>query len=340
MAVLKGVHERAGLLRAAIASAGNDHRLGANEAPPAIISVFLGDQLTRVLDGIEKGEKGGAAAMERISLGVRKLPEVARDNTDRNRTSPFAFTGNKFEFRAVSSAASISTPIAFLNAAVADALGEFERAISARTAKGASLQDAVLDVVRQAVVDTKAVRYEGNNYAPELVEEARKRGLPNLRTTPEALEELVKPDALEFLARTKVFAKAEAEARYHVRLERYVKDIDIEVEALENLVSGHVLPAAYKQLALLDSAGGAKTARASLDRTSATVDELSARMADLQSSAEKAGRIGDLEKHAHALAEQVVPAMAAVRAVCDRLEESVADEFWTLPKYSEMLFIV
>jgi len=340
MAVLKGVHERAGLLRAAIASAGNDHRLGANEAPPAIISVFLGDQLTRVLDGIEKGEKGGAAAMERISLGVRKLPEVARDNTDRNRTSPFAFTGNKFEFRAVSSAASISTPIAFLNAAVADALGEFERAISARTAKGASLQDAVLDVVRQAVVDTKAVRYEGNNYAPELVEEARKRGLPNLRTTPEALEELVKPDALEFLARTKVFAKAEAEARYHVRLERYVKDIDIEVEALENLVSGHVLPAAYKQLALLDSAGGAKTARASLDRTSATVDELSARMVDLQSSAEKAGKIADLEKHAHALAEQVVPAMAAVRAVCDRLEESVADEFWTLPKYSEMLFIV
>src|SRR6266571_7148295 len=281
MAVLKGVHERAGLLRAAIASAGNDHRLGANEAPPAIISVFLGDQLTRVLDGIEKGEKSGAAAMERISLGVRKLPEVARDNTDRNRTSPFAFTGNKFEFRAVSSAASISTPIAFLNAAVADALGEFEQAISARTAKGASLQDAVLDVVREAVVATKAVRYEGNNYAPELVEEARKRGLPNLRTTPEALEELVKPDALEFLARTKVFAKAEAEARYHVRLERYVKDIDIEVEALETLLSGHVLPAAYKQLALLDPAGGAKTARASLDRTSATVDELSARMTDL-----------------------------------------------------------
>jgi glutamine synthetase len=340
MAVLKGVHERAGLLRASIASAGNDHRLGANEAPPAIISVFLGDQLTRVLDGIEKGEKGGAAAMERISLGVRKLPEVARDNTDRNRTSPFAFTGNKFEFRAVSSSASISTPIAFLNAAVADALGEFEKAISARTAKGASLQDAVLDVVREAAVATKHVRYEGNNYAPELVDEAKKRGLPNLRTTPEALAELVKPEALDFLARTKVFSKAEAEARYHVRLERYVKDIDIEVESLENLVSGHVLPAAYKQLALLSSAGGAKTARASLDRTSATVDELSTRMAELQSAAEKAGKIGDLGKHAHALAEQVVPAMAAVREVCDRLEESVADEFWTLPKYSEMLFIV
>jgi glutamine synthetase len=340
MAVLKGVHERAGLLRAAIASAGNDHRLGANEAPPAIISVFLGDQLTRVLDGIEKGERGGAAALERISLGVRKLPEVARDNTDRNRTSPFAFTGNKFEFRAVSSAASISTPIAFLNAAVADALGEFEQAISARTAKGASLQDAVLEAVREAVVETKSVRYEGNNYSAELVEEARKRGLPNLRTTPEALAELVKPAALDFLGRTKVFSKAEAEARYHVRLERYVKDIDIEVEALENLVSGHVLPAAYKQLALLSSAGGAKTARSALDRTSAAVDELAGRMAELQSAAEKAGKESDLEKHAHALAEKVVPAMAAVREVCDRLEETVADEFWTLPKYSEMLFIV
>jgi glutamine synthetase len=339
MAVLKGVHERAGLLRAAIASAGNDHRLGANEAPPAIISVFLGDQLTRVLDGIEKGERSDAAALERISLGVRKLPEVARDNTDRNRTSPFAFTGNKFEFRAVSSAASISTPIAFLNAAVADALGEFEQAISARTAKGASLQDAVLDVVREAVVATKAVRYEGNNYAPELVEEARRRGLPNLRTTPEALAELVKPQALDFLARTKVFSKAEAEARYHVRLERYVKDVDIEVECLENLVSGHVLPAGYKQLALLSSAGGAKTARSALDRASAAVDELSTRLAELQAVAEKAGKIGDLEKHAHALAEQVVPAMMAVREVSDRLEETVADEFWTLPKYSEMLFL-
>jgi len=340
MAVLKGVHGRAGLLRAAIASAGNDHRLGANEAPPAIISVFLGDQLTRVLDGIEKGERSDAAALERISLGVRKLPEVARDNTDRNRTSPFAFTGNKFEFRAVSSAASISTPIAFLNAAVADALGEFEQAIRARTAKGASLADAALDVVREAVVATKAVRYEGNNYAPELVEEARRRGLPNLRTTPEALAELVKPPALDFLARTKVFSKAETEARYHVRLERYVKDVDIEVECLENLVSGHVLPAGYKQLALLSSAGGAKTARSALDRTSAAVDELSTRMAELQSAAEKAGKIGDLEKHAHALAEQVVPAMAAVREVSDRLEETVADEFWTLPKYSEMLFVV
>src|SRR5262245_3433817 len=230
VAVLKGVHKRAGLLRAAIASSGNDHRLGANEAPPAIISVFLGEQLTRVLDALEKGEKGGAAAVERISLGIRKLPEVARDNTDRNRTSPFAFTGNKFEFRAVSSGQSISLPVAFLNVAVGEALEELEAALSSRTGKGMSLPDAVLEVVREAVGATKAVRFEGNNYAAEWVDEAQRRGLPNLRNTPEALAELVRPEARTFLARAKVFSEAESDARYHVKLERYLKDIEVEVE--------------------------------------------------------------------------------------------------------------
>src|SRR5262245_24571823 len=229
-AVLKAVHRRAGLLRAAIASSGNDHRLGANEAPPAIISVFLGEQLTRVLDALEKGELQGAAGMERIALGIRQLPEVARDNTDRNRTSPFAFTGNKFEFRAVPSSSSISIPIAVLNAAVAEALGEAEAALKGRLGQGMSLPDAVLEVVREAVGATKAVRFEGNNYAAEWVDEAQRRGLPNLRNTPEALAELVRPEARTFLARAKVFSEAESDARYHVKLERYLKDIEVEVE--------------------------------------------------------------------------------------------------------------
>jgi glutamine synthetase len=339
-AVLKGVHKRAGLLRAAIASAGNDHRLGANEAPPAIISVFLGEQLTRVLDGIERGETTGASAMERISLGIRKLPEVARDQTDRNRTSPFAFTGNKFEFRAVSSAQSISLPIAFLNVAVAEALGEFEQALSARTSRGGNLQDAVLEAVRDGVVATKSVRFEGNNYAPEWVDEARRRGLPNLKTSPEALAELVRPEAREFLARMKVFTETESEARYHVRMERYVKDLDIEVEALKDLVTGHVLPAAYRQLALLAHAGAGRTIRSSAERMEASVEALNARVQDLQASWERSSGEGDLEKRSRLLADQVVPAMAAVREVCDRIEESVADELWTLPKYREMLFLV
>jgi glutamine synthetase len=339
LATLKGVHKRAGLLRAAIASSGNDHRLGANEAPPAIISAFLGEQLTRVLDAIEKGETSGANAMERISLGIRKLPEVARDQTDRNRTSPFAFTGNKFEFRAVSSAQSISLPVAFLNAAVAEALDEMESALSERTRKGASLQDAVLEVVREAIIQTKAVRFEGNNYAGEWVEEARKRKLPNLRATPEALAELVRPEAREFLSRTKVFTEAETEARYHVRMERYIKDIDIEVETLKGLVASHVLPAAYKQLSLLSGAGSGRTVKSSVERLDGALDLLNARVNDLQSAAEKAAE-GELDKRARVLAEQVVPAMASVRELCDRIEESVADEFWTLPKYREMLFLV
>ncbi|PYQ48727.1 MAG: glutamine synthetase type III [Acidobacteria bacterium] len=318
-AVLKGVQRRAGLLRAAIASAGNDHRLGANEAPPAIISVFLGEQLT---------------------LGIRKLPEVARDQTDRNRTSPFAFTGNKFEFRAVSSAQSISLPIAFLNAAVAEALEEFEGALSAHASKGAPAQETVLELVREAVTATKNVRFEGNNYAPEWVEEARRRGLPNLKTSPEALAELVHPEAREFLARTKVFTETEAEARYHVRMERYVKDIDIEVEALRDLVSGHVLPAAYRQLALLAAAGNGRTIRSSVERMEGAVEAVNARVQDLQAAAERAAGESELDARARVLAEHVVPAMASVREVCDRIEESVVDEFWTLPKYREMLFLV
>jgi glutamine synthetase len=340
VAVLKGVQRRAGLLRAGIACSGNDHRLGANEAPPAIISVFLGDQLTRVLDGIEKSEAAGAGGMERIALGVGRLPEVARDNTDRNRTSPFAFTGNKFEFRAVPSSSSISVPIAFLNVAVAEALGEIEASLKARTAKGASVQDAALEVVREAVTATKAIRFEGNNYAPEWVEEARRRGLPNLRTTPEALAELVKPEAREFLAKAKVFSQEESEARYHVKMERYVKDIEIEVEALKSLISTHVLPAAYRQHALLAGAGQSKAIGAALDRVGVAIEDITARLGDLQAVADRTAAEASLDKKACGYAEQVVPAMAAVREVADRIEETVADEFWTLPKYREMLFLV
>ena len=340
VAILKGVLRRAGLLRAAIASSGNDHRLGANEAPPAIISVFLGEQLSRVLDSIEKGGGGpGGADLDKIALGIQSLPEVAKDATDRNRTSPFAFTGNKFEFRAVSSAASISIPTAFLNAAVAEALEEIEKAISERKAKGKSLQDAVLEVVRETVIATKAIRFEGNNYAPEWVDEAKRRGIPNLRRTPEALAELMTPDAKAFLEKTKVFSHAETEARYHVRIERYIKDLEIEIESLRNLVSTHVAPAVYRQHALLASAGSARAIGAALEKTSSAIDDLNARMADLQTVADKVAAEATLEGKAKGFAEGVVPAMGAVREVCDRIEEMVADDFWSLPKYREMLFL-
>jgi glutamine synthetase len=190
------------------------------------------------------------------------------------------------------------------------------------------------------VVDTKAIRFEGNNYAAEWVEEARQRGLPNLRATPEALAELVRPEARAFLARAGVFGEAESDARYHVRLERYLKDVEIEIEAMRALVSAHVLPAAYRQLGLLAQAGASKSAQESRQRVDAAVEALSARLGELNAAAEKVAAEASLSKRAEQMARDIVPAMAAVREVADRIEEMVADEFWTLPKYSEMLFMV
>ena len=339
LAVLKGVHKRAGLLRAGISNAGNDHRLGANEAPPAIISVFLGEQLTRVLDSIEAGETPGASSNGKLDTRTRLLPEISRDNTDRNRTSPFAFTGNKFEFRAVPSSVSIAPPVAYLNAAVAEALEELIAAIRSRLDDGKELPEAVIEVIREAVIATKAVRFEGNNYADEWVAEAERRGLPNLRTAPEGLAELVKPDTKAFLARLNVLSEAESEARYNVRLERYINDIEIEADALQGLVSSHVMPAAYRQQAMLRSAGGAHGAGAA-DCLDAGIGELIQRTNALHEAVERAQGAADHAAQAKLLADQVRPAMRSVREACDRIESSVADEFWTLPKYAEMLFLV
>src|SRR5512133_2846048 len=200
-AVLRGVHRHAGLLRAGIASSGNEHRLGANEAPPAIISVFMGQSLTAMIESIAAGKTSANAAQAMLKLGVAKLPEVEKDNTDRNRTSPFAFTGNKFEFRAVGSSASIAFPIVLLNAAVAEALGEMIEQIKATTKKNKPVEDAVFAVVREAFKETAAIRFEGNNYSEEWVKDAEKRGLPNLRRTPEALEQLTTRQAKTLLTK-------------------------------------------------------------------------------------------------------------------------------------------
>jgi glutamine synthetase len=279
--------------------------------------------------------------VERIGLGISKLPEVARDNTDRNRTSPFAFTGNKFEFRAVSSASAVAMPIAFLNAAVADALGELGDALSRRREAGDSLHDAVLAVLREALPDAKAVCFEGNNYGLEWVEEAKRRGLPNLRTTPAALAELIRPEAKEFLQRTGVFSPAETEARYQVNMERYIKGIEIELEALKGLVSTHVLPAAYRQHALLAGEGGSNRSIESARVNMGTlIDELSDRMAELQKVSERAAAAEGLDRKGRILADEALPAMAVVREVSDRIEETVADDLWTLPKYREMLLLI
>jgi glutamine synthetase len=231
-------------------------------------------------------------------------------------------------------------PIALLNAAVAEALGEFEAAITTKAGKKGSFQDAVLAVIKEAVVATKAIRFEGNNYAPEWVVEAKRRGLPNLRTSPEALAELVKPDSKAFLAKMKVFTEAESEARYHVKMERYVKDVEIEVETLTGLVAAHVLPAALKQRALLGSAGNSKAVQGCAKSLDTLIGKLTSQMEALEEDVEKAGKATGVEKKALLLAQKVVTGMAEIRETADAIEESVADAFWTLPKYHEMLFLV
>src|SRR6185436_1622859 len=260
-AVLRGVYKHSGLLRAGIGTSGNEHRLGANEAPPAIISVFMGDMLTRVIEEIAAGKDSATAKEQMIKLGVEKLPKVRRDNTDRNRTSPFAFTGQKFEFRAVGSSASIAFPVALLSTAVADAIGEITTALRDALKKTKSVDDAVFKVVREVFKETAPIRFEGNNYSEEWVKEAKKRGLPNLRRTPEALKELISKQSRSVLTKLGVLTKEELESRYHVRVERYVKDMLIELHTMREMVDTMVIPAAYSYLAQLsDAASQAKSA--------------------------------------------------------------------------------
>lgn len=350
VATMKGVYKHSRLLRAAIASSGNDHRLGANEAPPAIISVFLGAALTKVLDAIEAGNlEGGTTENQVISLGISKLPEIAKDNTDRNRTSPFAFTGNKFEFRAVGSTASTATPMATLNAAVGEALGEIAVRLEEKIKKVGDFNKAVIELVREYVVETKSIRFEGNNYSDEWVVEAEKRGLPNLRKTPEALAQLATEEAHTLFTSCGVYSDDELEARYHLELERYIKDLEIEVACLGEMVATMILPAAYKHQANLVAAVGSLKSvglgddliagqLADLTEVAGLIGGLKTALTALREAAEKA-ESEDLLKKATALAYEVGPAMDAVRAAADSLELVVEDSLWPLPKYREILFL-
>ncbi|MBI3504648.1 MAG: glutamine synthetase III [Proteobacteria bacterium] len=349
-AVLKAVHKHAGLIRSGIATSGNEHRLGANEAPPAIISVFMGDMLTKVIDDIAAGRTGKqGAAQAMIQLGVAKLPEIAKDNTDRNRTSPFAFTGQKFEFRAVGSSQSIAFPVMLLNATVAEAIDELTVALKAELKATKNRDDAVLKVVSAAFKQTKAVRFEGNNYSDAWVVEAAKRGLPNYRRSPEALAKLMTKKSSQVFTELGILTKEELESRYHVRLERYVKDMLIEMHTMAEMVNTMVLPACYAYLGSLQSAA-ASAAKAGI-KVVPQVDAANATgklVADLQ---KKAGALGAaiakaegmhdaLAKQAEFLTSIGADAMAAVRALSDQLELTIADGEWPLPRYREMLFPV
>ena len=349
MATMKGVHKHSGLLRSGIASSGNDHRLGANEAPPAILSVFLGETLNKILDHIESGVSTDDDAAEDavLKLGVSKLPEVLQDNTDRNRTSPFAFTGNKFEFRAVGSSMSPAIPMTLLNSVVADGIEEVTALLEKKLGEGASIEAAGLSVLKEVITETKAVRFEGNNYSDEWVKEAQKRGLLNLRRTPESLAQMITPSSQKLLTRLKVFSEEELRSRYNVRLERYSKTMFIESETLVAMIDTYILPAVYayhgdlaENVASAKAAGVAGPQEESLKVISQLVSKLQTRRAELGVVLTKAhGMDGDEPKQADLLASKVAEAMESAREVCDELEDLVADHIWPLPKYREMLFL-
>jgi glutamine synthetase len=310
----------------------------------------MGDTLTRMINSIIAGKGGSTnAAQALIRLGVNKLPEIERDNTDRNRTSPFAFTGAKFEFRAVGGSASIAFPVMLLNATVAEALGEITAELRPLLKKTKSPDDAVLKVVREIFRETSAVRFEGNNYSDAWVKEAEKRGLPNLRRTPEALAQMLTKQSRTLFDKLGILSKAELESRYHVRIERYVKDMLIELTMLREMVDTMVLPASFAYSAMLvESASNAKNAGIAVipqaetaNKVGRLIQQLQTRRAELAKTIEKAESMhDDPEKQAKLLTSDGAAHMAEVRDSCDSLEVVVSDEHWPLPKYREILFPV
>jgi glutamine synthetase len=349
-AVLQAVHKHAGLLRAGIGIAGNEHRLGANEAPPAIISVFMGATLTRLIEDIIAGTtQGKHAEQQLIDLGVAKLPDIEKDNTDRNRTSPFAFTGNKFEFRAVGSSQSIAFPVMLLNVAVAEAVDDLTKKLESQLVTTPDIDDAVLEVVRESFKWSSPVRFEGNGYSGDWVTEAEGRGLLNLRRTPEALAQLITEPVKQVFASTGVLTEAELESRYHVRVERYVKDMLIELHTLAQIVDTYVLPAAYTYAnALAEGAAHAVAAGITTVPQIAAAERVGKQIAALEAGREALGSVVEQAEASHEdaagcarlLTSDGAGAIETVRAAADALELTLPDDLWPLPKYREMLFPV
>jgi glutamine synthetase len=345
-AVLRAVNKFQGLLRFSIASAGNDHRLGANEAPPAILSIFLGDMLTDIFEQIEKGAAKTTKSGGLLDTGVGVLPKLPRDAGDRNRTSPFAFTGNKFEFRAVSANQSIAFPNIALNVAVTEALDYMATELEKGLKDGKPLADAVKTLLTKMIKENKRIIFNGNGYSDEWQKEAGKRGLLNLRTSVDAYPELMKPDVVKAFEKYSVLNEREVRARYDVALEQYNKTINIEAQLMVLMANRYILPAAYKYqgtlaatVASLKAAGATgKGTRGALDNVTALVNSCKTRVDALQELLEHDGS-ANAEKHAKFFRDKVVPAMASLRESGDALECIVPQDVWPLPTYREMLFV-
>ncbi|MFG0328257.1 MAG: glutamine synthetase III [Phycisphaerales bacterium] len=348
-AVIAAIDKHAPLLRASIANAGNDHRLGANEAPPAIISIFLGDQLTEILDEIAHGKSKSEKRKKTLELGVTALPTLPRHFGDRNRTSPFAFTGNKFEFRAVGSSASVAWPVTVLNTIVAQTLDAVATDLEKAAGKNpteAKLRSAVKSIVKKYYGDHHRIVFNGDNYSDNWKNEAKDRGLPNIPNSLDALGGLKSKDARSVFQSYKVLNRRELESRHQIWVERYNTTLTIEAETLLSMARTIVLPASIRyQGEVAETVAATRAVEEEWDESSeileeivTLVSELRAGIRDLQKALGENGH-GTGEKHGAHIRDHVIPAMARTRAACDTLERTVADDLWPLPTYREMLFI-
>lgn len=349
--VVKAVHDNADLLRASIASAGNEHRLGANEAPPAIMSVFLGETLTQALTDLETKSEVTVNKGDNVyyKLGINRIPSLMRDNTDRNRTSPFAFTGNKFEFRAVGSAANSASTMTVLNTIVADQLNKFKTDLDERLAKGEKKELAIVDILKEYYANSKRILFEGNGYSDEWIEEAERRGLSNIKSSPDALRVLVLPESLALFERTGVMNHAEVESRYEIELEKYIKTVQIESRVMGDLAMNHVVSTALKyqnklaetarNLVELGMTAEAEPIKDILREISTRVMVIKKGVEAMIESRKKANNVADTTERARLYATEVKDHFGPIRYEVDKLEEVVDDEDWPLVKYRELLFV-
>lgn len=355
--VIKAVHDHADLLRAAIATAGNDHRLGANEAPPAIISIFIGAHLTKVFNDIENKVREDKMTPDEktiLKLDVCKIPQIIMDNTDRNRTSPFAFTGDKFEFRAVGSSANCSPSMIVLNTIVAQQLIEFKNDVETQMHGNDDKKDeAIFKVIRNYIISSKKVLFEGNGYGDEWVKEAEKRGLSNLKDTPTSLNAYLLPKTKELFKKTGVFSMRELEARYYIKHEMYAKIIQIEARVIGDLALNHIIPTAIKyQNLLLENVHGLKNVFSETDFKKKAkyqielINEISEHISEIQQSVnkmveerKKVNKVSEFDKKSLQYCKKIKPYFDVIRYHADKLETLIDDELWPLPKYRELLFI-
>lgn len=342
-AVVRAVDKYAKLLRAAVANPGNEHRLGANEAPPAIVSIFLGDQLTDIFQQLAAGGAKSSKKGGELKLGSSTLPPLPKDTTDRNRTSPFAFTGNKFEFRMVGSSQSTSGPNFVLNTIVADVIME----IADELEKSKNVTADAQKVLKKIAQEHARIIFNGDNYSEEWVQEAEKRGLPNIRSTVESIETIMDKENVDALKRHNVLSKHELHARTEILLENYIKTINIEAGAALSIAKRQILPACVEYCArlgstnsiLADSGVVSNAVKGSLEKVSSLVDELAVNIEALEAALQKAKSNAKVNMQARSYRDHVIPAMAAVRSVTDTLETMVDAEIWPLPSYAEMLFL-